>query len=548
MKFEIRNYRAVKKANIRAERFTLVGGKGEAGKTSILSAVSNVLTGNCVINGTLKRHQKLLVYNGEQAGYIESTDGSTIAKITYPDPKYTKGGMHPKISPISAGLSSLLDMDKKELSKYIAEITKSEPGEIDLITELKKVGYLGQNETVGTSEEFLGVWESITTNGWDAVCGYEKTEGAKLKGAWEYVAGEKFGTKKAGYYSPDWCLREELLCLDIDEEKKKLLDIKEWLSAAKKTEIVEESEAEKLKELIPMELEVIETKKILDTKKKALIDTMEKASKPIDIIYELTCPKCESRLIGVDGKLVAAGEGWERPKVTKVEKINALKEHLKLVETDCADNKALLSNIEKAKNLKSDQRAVGEKIEAMEVECADLSRKIDSYKKIIEADKIYKKILRKIKLVKILSQEGLRSKLLLGKLMAINSAMEKICTKFDFNVIEIDKNFEIMSKGIPYRSMLLSRSEKYIMDIVIRLVVSMLVRDLYFIIDDFDVMTESQRAKMIQLLKSKPFKRLNFLISYSCDSEDEFSHAFSGINPLVDSIKYWVENGCAERI
>jgi predicted ATP-dependent endonuclease of OLD family len=114
LKFKIRNYRKISHAHIEVNSITCVAGKGMAGKSSALGAISSIMTGLTNPYGDIKKkHMSRMVHSGTSSGKIELKDDKTdlSAEIIWPDCKYSASSNHKLISPIVAGFKSIIDMN-----------------------------------------------------------------------------------------------------------------------------------------------------------------------------------------------------------------------------------------------------------------------------------------------------------------------------------------------------------------------------------------------------------------------------------------------------
>ena len=195
MQITIRNFRGIEAAQIEIDKLTLIGGKNYAGKSSIAQAAGAVLIGNAMPLPDLKKNQaRLFLRDGQKTGSVEIQDGETTGKINYPGASYS--GNLRNISREAAGFFSLVQMKPVDRMRELTEILKAEPTKEQFVAALQKAGF---PETF----DFNRVWTVIDQYGWEQAYQRAKESGAKLKGGWETITGEHYGSQKAATWTPE---------------------------------------------------------------------------------------------------------------------------------------------------------------------------------------------------------------------------------------------------------------------------------------------------------------------------------------------------------
>lgn len=196
MKIAVRNYAAVEAADIDAEPIAFLCGQNHAGKSSITAATAAALTGATLPAGLQKSSAGVLVRGGAAQGScsIAFPAGGNV-HVTWPKADRRVEGTVPLISLFATGQLSILDMDRRDRASALANYLKETvPIKADL--------------TAAAAAERLPpelvdmVWSKIATEGWDTAWNHCKDRTLKLKGKWEQVTGERYGSDKAGRWLP----------------------------------------------------------------------------------------------------------------------------------------------------------------------------------------------------------------------------------------------------------------------------------------------------------------------------------------------------------
>ena len=199
MRITLRDYRAVERADIEIDGLiTLIAGDLGVGKTSVLTSIGAVLSGEVVAwPDVLKKDLGDLIREGEEKATIAAADGPEDTgwqrAIEYPDGRMTSFGVGaPTISASSAGRMSLLNLALKDRPEFLAEYLKPEP--------TKKEFEKAASDALLDDKTTALVWGKICKEGWDKTLYSAKKSTPLLKGRWLEVTGEAWGKVK----SPQW--------------------------------------------------------------------------------------------------------------------------------------------------------------------------------------------------------------------------------------------------------------------------------------------------------------------------------------------------------
>ena len=196
LNLKVRSFIGCERADIEINGITIVAGMNQQGKSSVLDGAKAALSGQVMPNGMAKGEAGRLVLKGEAEASVEMRDveaGGTIV-VNYPKAERITDGNTPEASRMAVGLIDYMGLKEPERAKLLAPHINAEPAEEDLTSALKDVGITG--------EYVVKMWGAITENGWDHSHTHAIEIGQKLKGQWEQITGDNYGSKKAQKWLP----------------------------------------------------------------------------------------------------------------------------------------------------------------------------------------------------------------------------------------------------------------------------------------------------------------------------------------------------------
>lgn len=197
MKLSIRNVRGIDNGEISLSPMALVGGKNGSGKTSIATAMAACLMQTpAPMPGMTKKDARELLRDTAQRGSarLAANDNDGEVVVNWPGGSVTANDNAPHASPIACGMSSPATMSARERSAFFIYALQATPTREDLAAAMAEHDI--NEQTVDA------VWKSITDNGWDASHKRAQESGAKAKGVWEHITGEKYGARKGDDWKP----------------------------------------------------------------------------------------------------------------------------------------------------------------------------------------------------------------------------------------------------------------------------------------------------------------------------------------------------------
>ena len=558
MKLTVKNFRGVKYAVVDIAPITIIGGTNHQGKSSILQAAAAACTGKIIPFDIPKKHASLIVHSGTASGLVKFESDNGLSEIKYPEAERQTEGSPVEISHTAAGLDSLVDTDIKNRAYILSELTKCMPSKKDLQDKLK-------NALQNTIDK---IWQTIDIHGWDTAYNNEKSNGAKLKGAWEQITGTKYGSSKAGSWLPAaW---ESGLENKTEEWLKEQVDIyKTFYEKAKQNDAVDEAESDRLKNEVSkiknLEKQLSDTNQSLKGLFKNESDINKQFRLMVDpaSIKSVPCPHCGKQVQIVGGELKKAITDEERNKLQ--EKYDSCKESLDSIKEEIdrlnAVYNRLKSDISLARKAEEQLKKNASRkkddgtgnIEECENRLNHAVNRLDAWRDKKEADKKHKEILDQADIVKALAPTGLRQEKVVEALTKINKSLKNICQVADWSTVEICDDMSIVMHGTPY--CLLSSSEQYRVRTVLQLAVASIDKSPIVLIDAADILDSAGRLGLIKIVKTLGISAMLGMTysNRSVDKETVIAKRKALIKDLLPDLsklggnRYWVENGeCVE--
>jgi hypothetical protein len=508
MRVAITSFRGVKNVALDLNGVTIIAGLNGSGKTSIAGATAAALTGEPPIHGVKKQDYNRFVHTGQAtaAAVVETDEGT--ASITFPDGKPFTTGKPPRSSGYAAGIASPVDMEPRKAAEAWAAILETEP----TLADLEKVC------------PDVAVITAVRTRGWDGALAVFKEDGAKLKGRWEQVTGDRYGTKKADTWMPD------VLTLEIVNQPE--AELQAAFDAAKKahdealrSSAIAGSEREKLeKESSELDARRANVGKLTaehDTAK-ADFDEAKEALKALpSSVDPMQCPHC--------GKPVRLVGGVLKEATAITEEMKADRERAIKYEKECGEvfAKAFDALRKEKLELQTSEQAAEKLAKIGEASAAqDIKKTLDAldttssvlgaWKAYHQAKKYHDEILRLIQVCEILSPEGLRKQHLENSLSQFNTVLDSLCSAAGWSRVRIEPDLSISFGGMPYA--MLSESEQYRTRVTVQTAIALRDKSDVLIFDRADILTQNGRRGLFSMSKSAG---LTTIILMSASSREE---------------------------
>lgn len=504
MNISIKNFRGCASADVVLEKITLIAGENAAGKTSVAQAVAAALTGNPVpVRGVSKSTAGCLVRSGTAAGSVELVTDIGTTKIAYPKAAVNTEGKPPYASEFAAGLVCVLDLPPKERAETLSRYLKAEPTKEDLEARLAEIADL-------KPEHIAHIWQRVQDGGWDGAHAQAKEKGAKMKGQWEQITGERYGAKKADSWIPDG-YSSDLDSASEHELQAALVDAREILEGCIAAEAVDEARIEALEkqaseigtlaqQVTAAEKQCAELAAEVEKRKSALRELP-----PATSVSDLACPHCHKPVALVDNRLLPACEPLSaEEKTSRARAIASANDAIKIAQEDLTDSQRLASDLRgklstaerAAAELKTmastPTEAVGD-IEAARAAVSLAEQRVRCWKAKTEADDRHWNVGVNARILEALAPDGVRLDRLKKSLSAANKQLGRL------DAVSLSDDLDASLNGTPYY--LLSESEKYRVRVVLQVWMATSDGSAAVIIDGADLLVSKPlRNRLFKML------------------------------------------------
>lgn len=544
MELKIRDYRCIDQANLDLSRICLVSGFNGAGKTSVLRAVASLATGEATI-GILKKEIKSIIRDGFAESVI-SLGGNSI--------EYPKGDVKTEGSPIQAssfavGIENILDLKLIERSSILQKYLKSE---VSIEDFKRSVLDAGINEGM-----IDPVWKAIEERGWDASHKQCAETGARLKGQWEQVTGESFGSSKMESWKPE--------NLDPDLKKEGLEKLvrmsKEYLENAIRKQGADDVQIAKFKEQA-------RNTDFWEAEKQTSTNAIEELSAELKKLKadralipnsntgggkETVCPCCNEKIIVTEKRDVVKPGKLTTEELKDVRlKIAGLDGSISNIETKL--NKAETSLKEALKGGEETAEAIrklnliddggSDQINGLRFAVEEAEAKLKSFNDYYSAKLIGSKISNNLKMIEILKPDGVRQRKLIDCLSMFNgSFLDDICSIAKWPEIKINPDMTVSygNRIANEKSGEISEAQEIRVKIALQVAMAQLDKSDVLVIDKADHLDTAGRGGLFRVLKmwGKPA-----IVAMTMPGKDKVPD----IEKMGIGVSYWIENGKAEKV
>lgn len=554
LNLSVRDYRGIERADVTLSPIALVAGMNEQGKSSLAEAARAALAGLVIpVPGVTKKAAALLVRDGAQEGQSKVTDGELSRSVRWPKCALMDGDKGiPFASPFAVGARHLFDLDDKERPSVLSGYVDSVPTVSDLAAAMTDIGY--GKEAVGK------VWNEIEkpSEGWDGVWRSTRDYGVKVKGAWEQIAGEKYGAKKAAEWKPEgWPgadATRELLQAAIDAASTKV-------KAAIGESAVSAADLERLRtEAAEVPDATAALRKSLEEAQAELTEAeAERLALPSEEAGDnvVPCPACHAELV--------VETVWKGPTTLKVRDAKAAKSAAtKETRSRRAALDGLISNLKdrtipdlaqriaradttaervdaaRARLAEIEgQQADSDAVAAAEAEEAAARAALAAFDAKIQADQLHARIVKNEALLEVLAPDGLRQRKLVQGLESANEALAAICDAAKWPVVRIDENLDPHYGTRPVWAA--SRSGQWRARVVVQIAMAQMDTSAAIVIDEADILDVKGRNGLFLALKASGLRALVCMTVNKPDLVPDLARVGLGAS-------YWCEAGVVEPI
>lgn len=519
MQIEIKNYRGVAQAELTLSNIALVAGTNGAGKSSIAQAVAAAVTQNAApIDGIAKNAAGQLLRDGEKRGRCVVGDDTGNVTANWPGASVSSEGTPPWASDIAAGLTSLVAMKSKDAAALLISAMEAMPTFDNLSTALPDV-----------SEDMRkAIWSVIETDGWDAAHKRSQERGAKLKGGWEQVTGERYGTAKA----VDWqhaYLNSLPEGVDLSILKEEADYARIALEQAISGQGAAKAEIDRLSSKVALGLQAGEALSdggeqvmLLQAEQDKLAAELNALPRPENGESYIECPHCKGHLVivsrtelrkpstGISDEENAARVAAITAKTNEYESARqataqATQEMgvLRRQQQEGSEAAKQLDAMPRG-NVTADEvgkaRAHAERADEEVLKCnAALKAEQDALK-------LHEQIITNITILDQLAPDGLRQRVLAEKMSEFNGMLSRLSASAGWPVVALADDLTSSLGGRPY--ILLSESEKYRVRTVLQVAIADLDGSDVIIVDAADILDRGGRNGLFKLLAGTGMRAL----------------------------------------
>lgn len=500
-----------------AKPITLVAGGNEAGKSSLIDAISMAMTGK-PRRVSLKKDMGQLVHDGAKKGIVViGMDGGQSASFKLPKGEHEAPAIEAaEFLPLVLDAEAFSSLSDDERRKALFKLTGCSAKPAYIMAELEGAGCDAE-----LSKQIIG----ISRAGFTAMHDEAKQRATQAKGEWKAITGENWGSDKAEGWEVEIVTGPAVTRPDVETAKteadKIQRDIENGMAHQGKLQaqietaqrVAEQNAAGKEKqEMLPrLRAKMEATKADLESWAEKLENST--ASLAGDDTY--VCPCCDENLQLLDGKLIKAGKGLsvaERKELKEqhakaADAVELLKrtlnndtravqeaENVLLAEECWPVDGELERTIDAINKLRTNLAAAQAKHAALADRFAMLSGVNDTNAKAAEA---HERVKAWLAIAEQLSPGGIPLRLLAKAINPINEQLAMLAGVAKWKVATIDADMGITYGG---RAMALcSESGKWRCNVMLQLAIATLSGIKLAVIDRFDVLEIAARQKFCAL-------------------------------------------------
>ena len=502
MQITVRDFRGVADFSASLNGLLLVAGPNGSGKSSVCTAVGACLTGDLTpFEGVTRGKASMLVRGGGSTAVASVRDGENGVLVSWPDCVRTEVGRAPAASHVAAGLANPLDMTPKDRAAWLTALTGALPTHGQINEALAQVS--------GAEPEL--VWASIERHGWDGAHAEAKERGAKLKGQWERVTGQRYGGQKAAQWRPDgW--RAALEGTSLDDLQAAADAANESVDAARRAALINETKRREAKERASRRQEALSqvehAKGEMEAAKRALETAQGARDKlGVDAGRILKCPCCSAELVVLaDGNLTKAPpDTGDRKAIAAADKM--VRESDQAAVRKQAHYERLLDHIKAGDEAEQALAALGtiasddERV-AIATKALETANSLKAKRAVIEASDLHERIMQQAEVVRLLAPDGLRQQTLVASLRKFAGELLEITKAAGWRPVSVDADMAITYGGRPVS--LCSAGEQYRVRSVLQIATARRDGSALVILDGADVLDNDGRNGLIHALGNVP--------------------------------------------
>ncbi|MFT4118735.1 hypothetical protein [Bradyrhizobium sp.] len=547
MQIHIENYRAIRSADFVLSDITLVGAPNAAGKSAIAQAAAAVLSGVAVpVPGVQKNMAGLLVRIGAAAGFATLQTETGSRRVDWPRALAKTKGEPLDVPQIATGIESLAPPQgapdtgplARRRGEILMELLRAYPTQKDLHARLSPEGV--------SDELIASLWEEIDRQGWDAVHVRAKETGARLKGQWEGVTGERYGTAKADAFTPkEW--EPELAGESEESLQARITDARDTLDGMIAVSAVDDAERDRLAAIVES---IEQLTKEADEAATALSKATKKRNEAADKISKLSnpqahaiqeCPHCNGALSLRGGQIVEAHalsdddiKAWED--ATKdLRGVTEKEQEARSAAAKC-NNRLAEAQVAREQLEKLDAgNASQDQVQKAREELSIAQSRLAAFTSKTRADRLHASVQQNAIIVLALDSTGVRQDVLsdsIGSFLADH--VNNLAAVSKWEPIEIAQDMSLSYGGRAW--VVLSESERFRVRVLLQVAVARLQQATALVIDAADILDRAGRNGLVGLLHHVEIPALVCMTMPTPEDVPDLKAAGIGSS-------YWIEQG-----
>ncbi len=490
IRIEAKNFMRLKNIDVEfPDNITIVAGINEAGKSSLAEAIRFAILGDTP-RVKLKRDYKYLIHDGSRSGKVTLTLGDKVMIRNVRDGKPANdcikyGGMDEDILNFTLGSMSFARATDAKRREIITRYTGADENKEEVFKQL---------EDAKVDQKKIDEVAPLLKHSFDSAHKRADENYAKLRGAWESITEERFGSRK-GDWSPEIPETHEDVINALQDDVSAIFEIRN----------------DKLAEVNAEEKKAIADKFDADEQKLSdLRDQVVKAKTDLKVAESLlSCPECGSMLeieSGKDGYALTSHktDGADFEKIQ--ETIDSLTEEGKTLSESIKSKKETLMQVFQDK-----RNAI---IKEMDEQHETARNQLNSYitdrdtakrlnNAVSRAADTHKLAMEWLELRELLSEKGdsLRSAVAASGTEVINQALQDLGHLLGMRPVAIEADMSIRrTDGRPYD--LLSESARWRVSAMLSLALAKITGTPLVILDRMDVINVRDRVQFLQGLSA----------------------------------------------
>lgn len=527
---------------------SLFCGPNESGKTTVCQALSSLLRGPEYVPVSIpKKDCAQLVHNGASEAELRLEWGKSFRSIQWPTSKCLTEGPSLEASEFALGLKSICDNTAetqsglRERTSMLSSVLSVEPTREDLERTIQVEGLRLSSKGVEA------LWDRLQAG--DAGWMQAKEEGQRLKGEWQAVTRQTWGSREGTNWVPQgWepelqGASEETLtatCFAARQEVEALLQ-------AGAVADVERARLDKLVEELPTlrnafpaleGLVVKYTELVSEARQRAMAPRPEPSPKnaklsAIGAIYTCAWTGKPERLAG--GKLVKVEEPHQPELMAPPPDALAEWQRLQAALTTQEDRLANARlDLERTKNKIAEAEAAEKQLtelpepvnnsaqlEAARTAEALTQSRLSAWQQKTRADHTHRQILVNQSIVRILSPEGVRAEVLTRALTKFNGELHALCSLAEWRGVKwqpVTLQLDFLPHYGDWAYRLLSESAQFRVRVVLQVAMALREKAPLIVIDRCDLLDRHGRNCLFNLLRKV---KLPAVIAMTMNSEEE---------------------------